>query len=301
MTNRRITTLALALCWLLVVSATTSCHRATTKAADSTYEYTDDYDRHITIPAHPTRVVSVSPAITEIIFDLDAEHLLVGRTDYCSYPAAAKDIESIGGISDLNIEKVISLHPDLVICGSMVQPKSADHLEKMGIPMSAVTEKHSFEGLYENIAKIGQLIGYKKQADSLIARLKTDVQTRHHTSDSISHNAPTVYYVVGFGKGGNFTAGGNTFINDIIRMAGGQNMAENISGWSISLEALMDADPDYVIIRREDSAAFCRMPPYNRLTAVRKGRVIGMESGMIDLQVPRNIEAIQMLRRRIGQ
>ena len=78
-------------------------------------------------------------------------------------------------------------------------------------------------------------------------------------------------------------------------------MAEDITGWSISLETLMDADPDYIIIRREDSAAFCRMSPYNRLTAVKKGKVIAMESGMIDLQVPRNIDAILMLRRRIGQ
>ena len=285
-------------CCLLALFSTTGCHRSAPTNSDSTYEYTDDYGRNITIPSYPTRVVSVSPAITEIIFDLGAEHLLVGRTDYCTYPAEAQGIESIGGISDLNIEKVISLHPDLVICGSMVQPKSADHLHQMGIPMPAVTEKHSFDGLYENIAKVGQLVGYERQADSLIALLKAEVQ---NSSDTTPGNAPTVYYVVGFGKGGNFTAGGNTFINDIIRMAGGRNMAEDITGWSISLETLMDADPDYIIIRREDSAAFCRMSPYNRLTAVKKGKVIAMESGMIDLQVPRNIDAILMLRRRIGQ
>ena len=110
----------------------------------------------------------------------------------------------------------------------------------------------------------------------------------------------TAYYVVGFGAGGNFTAGGNTFINDIIRMAGGRNIAEGIEGWSYSLEALMKEDPDYIIVRREDSAAFCDMKPYNRLSAVKNGHVIGIVSGTLDLQVPRNIDAILYLRKRMN-
>ena len=119
-----------------------------------------------------------------------------------------------------------------------------------------------------------------------------------------SHNnaiTPKVYYVVGFGPTGNFTAGGNTFINDIIRMAGGRNIAEAVEGWSYSLEALMKEDPDYIIVRREDSAAFCAMKPYDRLSAVRQGHVIGIVSGTLDLQVPRNIDAILYLRRRMSE
>ena len=106
--------------------------------------------------------------------------------------------------------------------------------------------------------------------------------------------------MVGYGAGGNFTAGGNTFINDIIRMAGGRNIAADVEGWSYSLEALVKEDPDYIIVRREDSAAFCGMKPYNRLSAVQQGRLIGIVSGTFDLQVPRNIDAILYLRQRIG-
>ena len=84
-------------------------------------------------------------------------------------------------------------------------------------------------------------------------------------------------------------------------MAGGRNIAEEVSGWSYSLEALMKEDPDYIIVRREDSAAFCSMKPYNALRAVRQGHVIGMESGTMDLQVPRNIDAILTLRHRMKQ
>ncbi len=273
---------------------------------------TDDYGRTVVVPSHPQRVVSLSPAVTEILFALDAGDLLVGRTDFCTYPDAAAEIPSIGGISNLNIENILTLNPDLVISGSMVGKKVTDQMDAMGTPMVCVIEKPKFEALYDNILAIGKLIGKEQAADSLNSLLKQRVNCELRISNSesdsnstfnIQHSTltPKVYYVVGFGPSGNFTAGGNTFINDIIRMAGGRNIAEGIDGWSYSLEALMKEDPDYIIVRREDSAAFCDMKPYDRLSAVKNGHVIGIESGTLDLQVPRNIDAILYLRERMNQ
>ena len=264
---------------------------------------TDDYGRTVAVPAHPTRVVSLSPAVTEIIFALKADSLLVGRTDFCSFPPEAQAIPSIGGISNLNIEKILSLQPDLVISGSMVGKKVTDQMDQMGTPMVCVVEKPRFEALYGNIVAIGRLVNKEHEADSLVELLKGKVDSLWaDTALSDSHSRPaSCYYVVGFGAGGNFTAGGNTFINDIIRMAGGRNIAEDVEGWSYSLEALVQEDPDFIVVRREDSAAFCGMKPYNRLTAVRSGHVIGIESGTLDLQVPRNIDAVLYLRQRMSQ
>ncbi len=263
---------------------------------------TDDYGRRVAVPASPSRVVSLSPAVTEIMFALGAGDLLVGRTDFCTYPAEANQIPSIGGISNLNIESILACQPDLVISGSMVGKKATDQMDQMGTPMVCVIEKPRFDALYDNILAIGRLVGREREADSLNALLRdcvialdtdTLTQSRNHAI------TPKVYYVVGYGPAGNFTAGGNTFINDIIRMAGGRNIAEEVSGWSYSLEALMKEDPDYIIVRREDSAAFCSMKPYNTLRAVRQGNVIGIESGTFDLQVPRNIDAVLYLRQRM--
>ena len=265
------------------------------RQAQTTDTVTDDYGRTVVVPSHPQRVVSLSPAVTEIIYALGAEDLLVGRTDFCVYPAEAEQIPSIGGISNLNIEKILSLNPDLVISGSMVGKKATDQMDAMGTPMVCVIEKPRFEALYDNITAIGQLVGKSKEADSLNDVLRNRVSQLSTLNSQLS----TCYYVVGFGAGGNFTAGGNTFINDIIRMAGGRNIAEDIDGWSYSLEALMKQDPDYIIVRREDSAAFCGMKPYNTLSAVRNGRVIGIVSGTLDLQVPRNIDAILYLSQRM--
>ena len=271
--------------------------------AATTDTVTDDYGRTVVIPAHPQRVVSLSPAVTEIIYALGADSLLVGRTDFCEYPAEALQIPTVGGISNLNIEKILSLNPDLVISGSMVGKKATDQMDQMGTPMVCVIEKPRFEALYDNIRAIGRLVGKEKEADSLVESLKWKVERLLVDTSLSTFNSQlsTCYYVVGFGPTGNFTAGGNTFINEIIRMAGGRNIAEEVEGWNYSLEALMQENPDYIIVRREDSAAFCGMKPYNTLDAVRKGHVIGIVSGTLDLQVPRNIDAILYLRQRMSE
>jgi iron complex transport system substrate-binding protein len=265
--------------------------------------YTDDYQQTVAVPVSPTRIVSTSPAVTEIIYALGAEKLLVGRTDFCVYPPEAESIESIGGISNLNVEKIVSLKPDLVISGSMIPRKGSLQLEKMGVPIVCVIEKQNFEGLYENISKIGQLVGREQAADSLNRQLRKQAAEVAEEMRLKNQQAEpkSVYYVVGFGPSGNFTAGGNSFINDIISIAGGRNVAADITGWIYSLEALMQADPDYIMIRREDSATFCTTPPYNRLTAIKKNHIIAIESGTIDLQVPRNIDAIRFISQQLSR
>ena len=279
------------------------------RQAQTTDTVVDDYGRKVVVPTQPQRVVSLSPAVTEILFALGAQDLLVGRTDFCVYPDAALDLPSIGGISNLNIESILSLNPDLVISGSMVGKKVTDQMDQMGVPMVCVIEKPKFEALFDNITAIGKLVNKEHEADSLIRVLYCELRNLREAdaieeslplkTQNLKLKTPTCYYVVGFGAGGNFTAGGNTFINDIIRMAGGRNIAEGIEGWSYSLEALMKENPDFIIVRREDSAAFCDMKPYNRLTAVKNGHVIGIVSGTLDLQVPRNIDAILYLRKRM--
>lgn len=261
---------------------------------------TDDHGRTVEVPVTPQRVVSLSPAVTEILFALGANDLLVGRTDFCVYPPEAQRIKSVGGISDLNLERILELNPDLIISGSMVSKNITDQLDKMHKPIVCIVGEKRFDRLYENIIKIGNLVGKDSEADSLVKSLKSQVENLQITDDT-TDRIPTCYYVVGFGAGGNFTAGGDTFINDIINMAGGRNIASDSKGWTFSKEALIQADPDFILIRAEDSATFCRTSPYNQLSAVKNGNTIALEDGILDLQVPRNIELIKRLRERFNK
>lgn len=282
------------LCLAVAIGFGSCKQQGQTNEQSANYTFTDDYGRQVEVPSCPTRIVSVSHSVTEIIFALGAGDLLVGRTDFCTYPPEALKIPSIGGITNMNIEQILSLQPDLVLSSSMVQQKNVQQLEKMGVPFVSIIEKQQFDGLFDNIEKIGRLISREDAADSLNNLLHKQL---NQTLDSLGtpRTPKTAYYVVGFGAGGNYTAGGNTFISDIITLAGGKNIAADVDGWSYSLEKLMQQDPEFVIIRTEDSAAFCRTQPYNRLTAVKKGRLIAIESGKMDIQGPRNIEAIRLL------
>lgn len=259
---------------------------------DNYYTYTDDYNRTVKVPNNPKRIVSISPAITEVIYALGADDKLVGRTDFCNYPPQVDSVESIGGISNFSIEKLLALKPDLVLIGSMVNENTVNLITNTGITLVTVREKNHFEALFDNIEKIGLLCGHHDEAINLNDSLRKKVELVTSQIDTSASNKPTVYYVVGYGKGGNFTAGGNTFINDIFEICGLSNIAKDIIGWNYSVEALLEADPDYIIIRKEDLANFINTKPYTYLSAVKQGRVVPIESAYIDLQVPRNVDGL---------
>jgi len=267
-------------------------HNTSKNNTDNYYTYTDDYNRTVQVPNNPKRIVSISPAITEIIYALEADDKLVGRTDFCNYPPQVDSVESIGGINNFSIEKLLSLEPDLVLIGSMVSENTVNLMTNAGITLVTIREKDHFEALFDNIEKIGLLCGHHNEAIQLNDSLRRKVQEVTTHIDTSANNKHTVYYVVGYSKGGNFTAGGNTFINDIFKLCGLRNIAEDITGWNYSVEALLEADPDYIVIRKEDMANFINTKPYTYLSAVKQGKVIPIESAYIDLQVPRNVDGL---------
>lgn len=285
---KNIIQLGIAVCCIAMLF---SCGGVGSSSSNDMYVFVDDYDREVLVPKDPKRIVSASPAITEILFALDAQDKLVGRTDYCNYPAEALNIESIGGINNLNVEKLLSLSPDLVLVGSMVSENIVNIISKAHVPVVVVKEKDNFDALFDNIERIGVLSNKVDMALKLNDSLNEQVSSVKK-SINVADSKPTVYYVVGYGSGGNFTAGGNTFINDIFNICGLKNIAEDIKGWNFSTEALLDADPDYIFIRKEDKDEFMSTAPYTYLSAVKKKKVIPIESAYIDLQVPRNVEGL---------
>ena len=106
--------------------------------------------------------------------------------------------------------------------------------------------------------------------------------------------------MVGFGKTGDFTAPGNSYIHDIITLAGGRNIGEDLTTWSVNREHLFEQDPDLIFIREEDLETFCQTYPYTLLTAVKEHRVYPINSGWIDTPSPRNMLAIEYIHQVIG-
>ncbi len=271
----------------------------TTEAEDSIYPltYTDAYGNEVTIESEPQKIVSVSPALTEIVFALGAEDKLVGRSDYDDYPEAVFDIQAVGPIDLPDTELIASLEPDVVIASSIFSEEAYNAITDLGIPVVIIRDETTLEGMFDVIADVADVIGAHDAGEALVEELSADLA-------ELKANAPetdaTVYYCMGYGEYGDYTAGGDTFINDIIVAAGATNAAADVTGWSYSAEALIEADPDYILVPAWGYDAFLETEPYSSLTAVQEGRVIAIDNNLFERQGPRNLEAVELIQEAVS-
>lgn len=296
----------LALCALFVLFSMTACQSAqvpstvdkATAVQDTTHtEYpvtiTDSMKRSITLTARPQKVVSVAPNITELLFALGLGDSVIGRTDYCDYPEEVKNIASIGTLQEPDIEKIISLEPDVVIASTHFSEESEQKLTELGVPVVILYEEHDISGVYTMIETLGTLFDIQQKASDMVSEMKTTVGDTTKAIEGL--DAPSVYYVVGFGEYGDYTAGGDTFIGELLTLAGGDNIAKEVSGWSYSLESLVEADPDIILIDNSMKDSFLADDAYKGLSAVKNGTVYGIDKNTIERQGYRNAEGVAAL------
>ncbi|MBE5953871.1 MAG: ABC transporter substrate-binding protein [Lachnospiraceae bacterium] len=293
---------ALLLAMLMLVVGLSACGekanedgKEAAKAEQTAYPLTvtDTNGESVTIEKEPQRVVSVAPNLTEVVYKLGAQDKLVGRSDYCDYPAEVSAIDSVGTITGPDVEKIISLNPDLVIVSTHFDEANAKVLDEAGIQVLTLYDQGDVNGVYTVIDTLGQALNKNAEADACVEDMKktiADVETKVKDLEK-----PTVYYVVGYGEYGDYTAGGDTFIHGIIEAAGGDNIAKDISGWSISLEILVEADPKIIIINEAMKEDFMSAPTYCELTAVKEGRVYTLDVNMLERQGYRNAEGVKAL------
>lgn len=274
-----------------------ACHSPkTNQNQEAFFTWEDSYKRYIELAKAPERIVSISPAITEVMYLLGAQNKLVGISDFCVYPPETERIAKIGGMHNINFEVLLSLHPDVVLIGSMISQKDVDAIEKMGIPVICIVEETSMEGMADMMEVIGRITQCEEKAMTEASKWRDEVKEMRQENAQDTVTKKKVYYVVGFGDAGDFTAPKNTHINEIIELAGCENVGKTLSSWNISREVLFKANPDIILIRKEDKDAFCSQHPYTLLKAVKENRVYSIESGWIDIVSPRNIKAVEMIR-----
>jgi len=309
--------MSLALVVTLMCTSIMACKKSeTTKATESTtvettteatttaetypegypVELTDKYGTTAIVKAKPERVVSCSPACTEIIYSLGQEATLVGRTNVCNYPEAVASIESIGDMYEPNIEKIVSLNPDLIVADSSILSKASyDKMIELGLNVVILDESANFDGVYKKIEDMGKIFHADENAAKVVSDMKAELETVQEAIKDVRLH-PSVYYVVGFGENGDWTATGDTFINDIITMAGGDNIAKIGTLYSYNVEDLISQDPNIIILPAWADGTFQTTAPYSELTAVKEGNVIVLPStDTLDRQCARNPQAVEML------
>lgn len=298
--------IALALTLAVCVASLGGCKKSeskTTTTAEETkagtqypLEITDGYGSKVTINEEPKKIVTCSPAMTELVFSLGKGDCLVGRTSLCNYPAEAEKVKVV--LEDLytpNLETIVAAQADIVLVDSMISQDNYNELKKLGCTVVSFNDELKVDGVYTRIEKLGQILNASEQADKVISDMKAKIDS---VSNALKDNKmkPTVYYVVGFGEGGDYTATGDTFINDILEKAGVDNVAKSANNWSYNVEDLVSQDPNIIIIPSWADGTFQTTAPYSELTAVKEGNVIVLDStDTLDRQCARNADAIEML------
>ncbi|HEX75885.1 MAG TPA: cobalamin-binding protein [Dehalococcoidia bacterium] len=261
----------------------------------------DDLGRRVNIDTMPHRIISLAPSNTEILFAIGLSDRVVGVTEYCNYPEGAIAKPKVGGFSTVDIEKVVSLEPDLVLATQRHSKTVIPALEELGVTVLALAPGSLSEAM-NNITLIGEIAGQNKQASQLVDDLRTRIEAVADKTQNLAPNQrPRVLYLTWHDP--LMTAGTETLVDDIISKAGGQNIAYDISGdKAIDLETVIYRNPQVIIASigmgtGEDLPwQYVRTEPRLKNTeALLNDRVYKIDGDLVHRPGPRIVEALELM------
>lgn len=256
---------------------------------------TDGLGREVRLETTPQTCVSLTPANTEILYALGLQDALLGVDTNSNYPAEALEKEIVGDYYGPNVESIVALNPDVVFAGIGLQDDAIAQLETLGIPVVCV-EPTQYDQITEGIRIVAQTMGAQDAAEVLIA----DMQAKQEEiiANVPKRDAPVkVYCAISFGEYGNWTVGPNTFIDTMISLCGGENVAAKtgISWPEYSIEQLIADDPDVILVMDYTGSAAAEISAlegFKDLRCVQEGRVYGINSDTSSRPGPRIVEAL---------
>lgn len=258
----------------------------------------DQTGRVVKIPDDPQRIVALAPSITEIIFALGQENRLKGVTRFSDYPQAADKLPKVGSYVHLDLEKIVALNPDLCIAVKDGNPREViKRLESLNIPVYAI-DPQDFATVMKSLEEIGALLNAENRARSLILEIQSRIQ-RVKSGVEKSNRRPRVFFQIGISP--IVSAGTDTFIHEMIVLAGGENVAEgDVKYPRYSREQVLGLSPEIIIISSmARQAAFEQVKSewarWPNLSAVQSGRIHLVDSNLFDRPTPRLIDALELL------
>lgn len=259
---------------------------------------TDDEGTAVELAARPAKIVSLTPATTEILFALGAGDRVVATTDFDDYPPEAVALPDVASHAGVDVEKIVALEPDLVIAGgnNFNDPEALARLRSLGVPV-VVTYAPDVAGVLHDMELVGTAIGEPQAAGDLVASMRAAFdQVEAATAGA---ERPRVFYELD-ATTGIFTAADDSFVEEMIRLAGGDPITTgSTTSFEIPLERLIEADPELILLGdaaygvTEDQVA--ARPGWDVMTAVRGGRIVPVDDIVITRPGPRLIEGLRQL------
>ena len=272
------------------------------QAGDYPLTITDDLDKQMTIQQQPNRIISLAPSYTETLFALGVDDNLIGVTQQANYPAETAQIEKVGSIKEPNLEKVIALKPDLVLAAG-VTPKGVVHkLRRLDIKVIGLNS-HSIEGIIDDIALIAKVTGADKKGREITTEMRNKLnKIKKVVKENVeSEGRPKVFYEIW--NDPLYTAGPNTFINDLIALAGGVNIAQDAKGkWpQYNLESLLAENPEVYITsnhnqdKKTTKNSIKKRDKFQEIKAIKQGRILVLNSDLVNRASPRIILGLEKI------
>jgi iron complex transport system substrate-binding protein len=259
---------------------------------------TDQVGRTLVVPENPGRVIALAPSITEIIYDLGQEKRLVGVTQYSTFPPEAEALPRVGSYVRLDIEKIVILKPDLCLAIKDGNPKHIiDKIVALGIPVYVINPRN-LQQIMDTITRLGSLLHAKQAATKLVYDMEKRIgQVRAQVKKG--RHKPRIFFQIDAEP--LFSAGTNTFIHELIELAGGINTtAGEVSYPRYSWEDIIVLQPEIVLI---SSMAGGLAPEYllqswkkwDQLTAVINDQVFVVDAELFDRPTPRLVDGLEKI------
>jgi len=263
---------------------------------------TDQMGRRVTIPDNPIRVVSLAPSITEIVFAVGQEDRLIGVTRFSDFPEAANKLPKVGSFVHLDLEKIVSLKPDLCIAIKGGNPRVVvNRLESLSIPVYAVNPRN-LQTVMKTITEIGIFLNANEKANSVVQDMQSRIQRVKTKIANVTYR-PRVFFQIGIAP--IVSVGTNTFTNELIELAGGKNLSKGpIPYPRFSKEQVLSLSPEvFIITSMSRNTIFERVKKewskWPSLPAVKNQRIHLEDSNLFDRPTPRLVDGLENLARRI--
>jgi iron complex transport system substrate-binding protein len=241
--------------------------------------------------------------VHEILFALGLGDKVIGVTEYCDYPEEAKEKPKIGTFTTPNLEAILSLEPDLVLATGGVQAEILGRMEELGLTVFAVNPM-TFEQTVEDIRKIGEITGAVEEAEGIARDMEERAEAvakRVRELEAEGKKRPRVFYEIYY-ENNVWTAGKSSIISDLISLAGGENIGdvEASDYYEFSVERLMAENPQVYLVgsgSMSNPGDVTRRPGWDRMEAVREGRVYVIDEDLVYRTGPRLIQGLEAIHR----
>ena len=271
---------------------------ATPLAADATafpLVITDDAGRQVTIERSPTRIVSIAPSNTEILFALGLDDRIVGVDSFSTYPPEAEAKPQVGSYLEPDLERVVAAEPDLILATEAHVGTVLPELDALGLP-TVVIEPMDLDEVFSGMLLVGEITDASTRAQQVVCELQARVDA---VADAVADGPrPRVFFELSPDL---FTAGPGSYIDDLITRAGGVNVAAGAAEmWpQLSAEAVVSADPEVILLADHEAGITAEQvaarPGWQGMSAVQQGRIVTLTSDPVVRPGPRVADGLEAI------